>query len=217
MSYFYDPELFPWTREFTHRHAELSSEIERACDQGMTPIYVSATEAIENAASEITRWSSLGLIFFTIRNSRLLSAMPLLSQMLRNVPNLVTANVLKLEGDTHIRPHGGYTPDVLRCHFGLRVPEPELCVLRVGPERRNWSEQGWLIFDDYIEHEVWHRGRKPRYVLLVDVVKPGVDFSPAMVAERFFRKTEGVRFDAILKTASTEDWLSWVEAGEFPR
>jgi aspartyl/asparaginyl beta-hydroxylase (cupin superfamily) len=43
--------------------------------------------------------------------------------------------------------------------------------MRVGNEIRSWEEGKCLIFDDTVEHEVWHRGVSPRAVLLVDFAR----------------------------------------------
>jgi hypothetical protein len=130
-----------------------------------------------------------------------------------------------LDGNTHIKTHGGYTPEVLRCHLGVIVPEPEACVMRVGDEERHWAERGWLVFDDYRWHEVWHRGTRSRTVLLIDVVRPGLDLSARQVADRFFGDgpirtpldpPTGYRYDSDLESvAPRERWREWVKVGRF--
>jgi aspartyl/asparaginyl beta-hydroxylase (cupin superfamily) len=79
------------------------------------------------------------------------------------------AGFSSLAPGTHIEPHTGFTNAVLRCHLGLVVPSG--CSMRVGSETREWTEGGVLVFDDTIEHEVWHRGTSPRVILLVDFLR----------------------------------------------
>ena len=43
--------------------------------------------------------------------------------------------------------------------------------MRVGSETREWKEGECLIFDDTVEHEVWHRGDRPRVILLLDFLR----------------------------------------------
>ena len=39
---------------------------------------------------------------------------------------------------------------------------------------RGWREGGLMVFDDSFEHEVWHRGKAPRAVLLFNFVPPWI-------------------------------------------
>jgi hypothetical protein len=213
---FFDASTFAWTRRFIERFDGLSAESSRYF-QHMTPLYPQHTESTDGKRLESAKWFARTLTFFTIRNGGLLKHMPLTAELLSHVPNLTSALLLKLEGGTHIRPHAGYTPDVVRCHLGLSVPEVADCVLRVADERRNWREREWLVFDDYLEHEVWHNGRQSRLVLLIDVVRPGVQLAPRDVAMRFFSEAPGTRFDDDLRSvAPPRTWLQWVEDGMFP-
>jgi hypothetical protein len=41
-------------------------------------------------------------------------------------------------------------------------------------DTRGEAQGGLLVFDDSFEHEVWHRGRAPRAVLLFNFVPPWV-------------------------------------------
>jgi beta-hydroxylase len=84
---------------------------------------------------------------------------------------MTTAGFSVLQPGAHILPHRGYTTEVLRCHLGIIVPVG--CSMRVGSETRNWEEGRCLVFDDTVEHEVWHCGNAPRVVLLVDFARSG--------------------------------------------
>ena len=213
---FYDPTAFEWTRLFIEHFDEVAAEAERE-SMAMTPLYVQSVETVDGQPSKAKRWFARTLTFFSIRNHAVLNLMPVTSRLLEEVPGCTSAVLLTLEGNTHIKPHGGYTPDVLRCHLGISVPEPGECVLRVADEHRSWREREWLVFDDYLEHEVWHRGTQSRLVLLVDVIKPGVARTAREVAERLFRRAEGTRFDRDLEVlAPAATWLEWLDAGAFP-
>lgn len=75
---------------------------------------------------------------------------------------------------THIKPHQGYSHQVLRTHLGLVVPPGPAgqVALRVGQEVRAWREGEWLLFDDTREHEAWNRSDQLRIVLLMDLRRP---------------------------------------------
>lgn len=213
---FYDSSIFPWTSAFLDAYADVRSEVERQA-QAMRPLYDIHTESIAGIPAKTHRWLASTLVFFTIRNNVVMSQMPKTSALLEQVPDLVTAVMLRMEGGTHLKAHRGYCPDVLRCHLGIVVPEPEACVLRVEDERRTWAEREWLVFDDYLEHEVWHRGTKPRTILLVDVVRPGRPLKPRDVARDVFSLKPGTRFDdELARVAPPEQWLEWLDMGQFP-
>jgi beta-hydroxylase len=111
-------------------------------------------------------WDVFGLWSFGTRLHENCDACPITTRTVEQVPGLTTAGFSILQPGTHIRPHEGYTGEVLRCHLGLVVPPG--CEMRVGTETRTWEEGECLVFDDTIEHEVWHRGETPRAVLLLD-------------------------------------------------
>jgi beta-hydroxylase len=212
---FFDAEAFEWTKPFLDGFSSLRAEIENQRSL-MTPMYPAVTQTLAGEKPKTHSWFTRTLVFFTIRNPGVLKEMPETARLLAQVPGLVSSTLVRLEPGTHLKPHCGYSPDVLRCHLGVVVPEPEACVLRVDREQRTWDEGKWLIFDDYLEHEVWHRGTKSRTILLLDVVRPGVDREPREIARRFFEGAPGTRFDEELEElAKRETWLEWLTAGEF--
>mmetsp|Transcript_45696 Transcript_45696/g.102303 ORF Transcript_45696/g.102303 Transcript_45696/m.102303 type:complete len:429 (-) Transcript_45696:85-1371(-) len=73
---------------------------------------------------------------------------------------------------THLRPHCGPTNMRLTCHLGLDIPEG--CSISCGGESRQWTEGKCIVFDDSFEHEVLHKGSKPRTVLLVNFWHPDI-------------------------------------------
>jgi aspartyl/asparaginyl beta-hydroxylase (cupin superfamily) len=212
---FFHPESFPWTEGFVENFDTVRREIEGQI-RGMTPVYPEYTEALSDKDSKRGLWFTSTMLFFTIKNQSVTRQMPQTWKLLEGVPGLVTAMLARMEGGVHLKAHCGYSPDTVRCHFGAIVPEPNEVILRVDTERRTWAPKQWLIFDDYLEHEVWHHGTKSRTVLLVDVVRPGVPKEPRRIAEDFFERVPGTRFDEQLESvAPAEKWLEWLRAGTF--
>ena len=82
------------------------------------------------------------------------------------VPGMRNAGFSLLRPGTHLYPHRGELPDVLRCHLALRVPAGDLG-LRGGGQTRVWQPGRCLIFDDTCEHTAWNRADGDRAVLLV--------------------------------------------------
>ena len=162
----------------------------------------------------IARWTSSSLLFYCIKNPAVINMLPKVNEMLTVIPGVVSATILSLKGGTHLPAHSGYSPLVLRAHLGILVPEPDKTVLRVGDEKRQWAEKEWMVFDDYLDHEVWHSGTKTRKVLSIDFVKPETGMTPREVAEHFFYRKEGARMDDfILDSAPLTIWKKLLERG----
>lgn len=95
---------------------------------------------------------------------------PQTTALLQQIPGIENAGFSRLAAGTEIRPHVGYTKQVLRLHLGLVTP-PD-CGLRVGSEVQHWRAGQCLVFDDTVEHEAWNRSSLDRVVLLVDFARP---------------------------------------------
>lgn len=75
---------------------------------------------------------------------------------------------------THFIPHCGPTNARLRVH--LCIKSAEGVHMEISGHSLHWEEGRCIVFDDSYEHEVWHRGREPRIVLIFDVWHP--DLTP---------------------------------------
>lgn len=96
---------------------------------------------------------------------------PTLSALIYNHDTLISsAGFSILRPGTIIKPHVGYTEDVLRCHLGIEVPAGN-CMLKVGDTSTKWQEGEVIIFDDTIEHEAWNKTNETRIVLLIDLFR----------------------------------------------
>jgi len=81
------------------------------------------------------------------------------------------AGYFQLLPGSRLKPHTGPVNFRLYCHLGLLVPEgPQLRVGAEPPQR--WTEGRTLCFDDSYDHEAWHDGSDPRYVLMVTFWHP---------------------------------------------
>lgn len=89
-------------------------------------------------------------------------------------PLVFNAGFSKMEPGALIKPHKGYTADVVRLHVGLIAPEPDpaVCGIQVGEQTRGWRPGELLMFDDTQTHSAWNRSGEARIVLLVDLLRP---------------------------------------------
>tara|TARA_B100001750_G_C15487808_1_gene589341 strand:+ start:637 stop:1572 length:936 start_codon:yes stop_codon:yes gene_type:complete len=79
-----------------------------------------------------------------------------------------------LSPGTHLLPHTGANNLRLRYHLGISVPESGLTKIRVGNETKSWEQDKCLILDDSFEHEVTHKGKEDRVIMLVDLWHPSL-------------------------------------------
>ena len=92
---------------------------------------------------------------------------------------------------THIIPHCGPTNARLRVH--LCICESQDAYIFVGGHELRWKEGECIMFDDSFEHEVWHRGRAPRIVLILDVWHPGLAPEEITTLSRVLSRDETIR------------------------
>ena len=95
---------------------------------------------------------------------------PFTTSVLQQITNLKVAGFSRLGAGAHIKPHKGYTDEVLRCHLGLVIPEGD-CALKVEETVYQWQEGKAFIFNDRLLHEAWNYTDSDRYVLLLDLYK----------------------------------------------
>lgn len=81
--------------------------------------------------------------------------------------HLRNAFISKIEPETVIRPHNGWTSDFLRIHLPV-VVDPE-CKITVGTHTQTWEEGKILSFMDGDMHSVKHLGTRDRVVVSVDI------------------------------------------------
>jgi aspartyl/asparaginyl beta-hydroxylase (cupin superfamily) len=84
----------------------------------------------------------------------------------------MTAQFSALRTGAHIPAHCGVSNAFLTVHLGLIVPEG--CRIRVGNEKREWSEGRGFVFDDSFEHEVWNEGDSRRIVFIARFYHPAL-------------------------------------------
>ncbi len=118
-----------------------------------------------------TGWDLYGLIAWGHVLSASQRACPATTALLTQIPGVQTAGFSRLRPGTHITPHCGWVTNVYRIHLGLVIPKN--CAMTVAGETKTWQEGRSLIFDDTSLHESWNRSQSNRFVLLLDVLRPG--------------------------------------------
>lgn len=169
----YEAEQFWFTVHLQSCYPQIRAEVDAVTDpagQGFLPV--------EEPLLDGGRWDQVILYEAGRRQERACALFPVTASVVEQIPEATTmgpgvVTLSWLEPGTHIVAHCGASNGQLRVHLGLRVPDG--ASLRVGEQVLRWQEGRCLVFDDSFEHEVWHRGSRPRLVLLLDVPHPGLD------------------------------------------
>lgn len=157
-----------------------------------------------------SKWHVFSFQFFGIKHPLNCSLCPKTYEILKQIPNLVSADFSYLPSHIFIKPHKGFTPMVLRAHLGLIIPND--CGIRVGDETRIWEEGKMLIFDDSFEHEAWNESKEDRFVLMLDIANPKWGYTAKEINTY---KIETLKDKFMLSVFPKEKWLYFLEKGEF--
>ena len=99
---------------------------------------------------------------------------PITVDILKSIPNLRTAGFSRLGPGTELKKHCGWAKlsnSVLRCHYGLVVPEGD-CFIYCNGEVQKQKNNEWLVFDDSKIHSASNCTSSDRIVLLLDLDRP---------------------------------------------
>lgn len=84
-----------------------------------------------------------------------------------HVPMHGAATFSRLAPRTHIQPHAGNEPGLLRMHLGLVIPQGN-CSIQVDGHVQSWQAGQALVFDDSFMHEAWNNTDQERVILIMD-------------------------------------------------
>ncbi len=164
-------------------------------------------------SGETDAWQVFSFLFFQMKNSSSGLMCPKTSEIIQQIPELISCDFSRLKKKTHLLPHKGYSKMVLRCHLPLVIPKHNTCRLRVENETQHWEEGKLLIFDDSYEHEAWNDSDEDRFVLLFDIPNPLWAYS----AEEISRyKIEHLDDPFLLQFATKEEWMIAFEHRQLP-
>lgn len=179
-----DHEAYPFLRTLEENTADILEELDNLL-YNEAAANVSFFEAWPEKDIYEGDWDVYGLYSFGKKLKKNCERCPKTTAIVESIPGMTTAGFSGLAPGTHIKPHVGYSGDVLRCHLGLVVPKHFVeynkrpkhslaagnCWLRVGNHVYQWEVGKAFVFDDTIEHEALNAGDRTRFVLLIDFRK----------------------------------------------
>jgi aspartyl/asparaginyl beta-hydroxylase (cupin superfamily) len=168
----------PWMAELEAAHSVIHAELAGLLDAkiAFTPYAQGADARYRQEKFDLVegsdRWSIYNLLE-PAAESNCPKTVELLQRWFRGeLGEPVTAQFSALRAGAHIPPHCGVSNVFLTAHLGLIVPQG--CRIRVGNEKRSWSEGRSFIFDDSFEHEVWNEGDSMRIVFIARFYHPSL-------------------------------------------
>lgn len=132
-------------------------------------------------------WSILPFIAFGIIVEKNCNKYPKLWDFISSISNVKIAILSKMGPRMKLKPHRGWgkhSNHVLRCHFGLKIPDENSCYISVSDEHptkiknnkqvevKYHSQDKWLIFDDSKWHYAENCTDEDRIVLILDIHRP---------------------------------------------
>jgi len=168
----------PWMAELEAAYPAIRAELAGLLDAkiAFTP-YAQGTDARYrqekfNLEEGSDRWSIYSLLD-PAAESHCPKTVALLRRWFRDeLGEPMTAQFSALRAGAHIPAHCGVSNAFLTAHLGLIVPQG--CRIRVGNEKRQWSEGRGFVFDDSFEHEVWNEGDSRRIVFIARFYHPAL-------------------------------------------
>jgi beta-hydroxylase len=171
---FYDPVEFRWVGPLEANWERIRAELEAVLAHRNALPNFQDISTDQYQLTDDDRWKTYFFYGYGFRSDANCARCPETTRLIEAVPGMQTAMFSILAPGKRIPAHDGPYKGVLRYHLGLMVPAGpvEQVGIRVGPETREWSEGGSLVFDDTYEHEAWNETDATRVVLFLDVVRP---------------------------------------------
>ena len=167
---FYPSENFSWTEKIESNWLEIRGELEAHLTSNTR---FEPTTAKNQYVNNHGAWKTMPLITWGVEFHKNIKCFPITTNILSQIPGLVSASFNLLENGSEIKQHFGETNASVRVHLGLNIPGvlPEVGI-KVNGTSCSWEEGKVLMFCDGFEHSAWNHSNQDRYILLLDVIRP---------------------------------------------
>lgn len=210
--FFYDASQFSFLKPLTDNFEAIQKELLQLIDSGQENQWMNTFPHYVES-EKYKAWKIFSFIFFNMKLPQHAKLCPKTAELIFSIPEILSCDYSYMNGETHVKPHKGYSRMVLRCHLPLIVPNVEKCALRVGNETKHWKEGELMIFDDSFEHEAWNKTTEKRIVLMFDIPNPLWGYSAYEISKY---KIENMDDPFLLAMKSKEEWIEAFHKGIFP-
>jgi len=212
---FFAPEkAFPFTQELKSHWQEIRDEFKSLHSDKLSTVSAWGNRLGLNPT---TAWTKFPMIFHGVKLEDHTNQCPRTIELIEKlIPRelLISAEFSVQNAGAIVALHNNFLfPEFVRLHLGLVVPvtDPNLVGMKVNGMMINWEEGRFICFDDTFPHEVWNRTEQLRAILIIDVLRPGLQASRAQVLKRHWNLMKallGQNFDNVEKDASKGGFMS---------
>jgi beta-hydroxylase len=165
-------EICPELSIFNKNYNQICFEVDQIVNQS----WIQWPE--KNLYENNKEWTVFPFYAFDTWNIDNCQKLPTITKLLIQIPNLKTALLSRTSPGTKLTPHRGWknlSNYIMRCHFGIYIPENKSSVHVIKDNReykQNHKNNSWLIFDDSELHWSENNSTQDRIILIVDVLRP---------------------------------------------
>lgn len=208
---FYDPESFPFLKTLADNTGIIRKELLQLIGEEKQKRWTSIFPEYVSSGNRDS-WRTFTFLFFCIRSLENAELCPETAALINAIPQIISCDYSRLNANTRIFPHKGFTKTILRCHLPLVVPDEKKCGIKVRNETRHWKEGELLVFDDSFEHEAWNDSDAERIVLMFDIPNPAWGYTAEEIAKY---KIENLEDEFLLSVFPKEKWLEMLRKKQF--
>ena len=195
---FYPDSLFCWAKELLLEAQNIKQELEnflardlsqdfvRPYLQGLPTDYQNLSELVNS-----TNWSAIDLYKDGQAQDEITAAFPKTNATLEKIPCYKLGDVpfeaffSILKAGQVIQPHYGQSNHSLTVHLPILIPGDGF--LEVNGEKRSWSEDELIIFDDNFLHSAVNKSDKDRIVLIFSIWHPNLTKNEQIAIQTAFK------------------------------
>ena len=208
-NFFYQKSEFPFLHDLEKNYEQILQELLELLNLNVKPFWMKTfpeyVESENKQAWRVFTFLLYGSLFYLMKSPKHAQLCPKTSELIFNIPQIISCDFSLLPAKTRINPHKGYSKMILRVHLPLIVPIGNLCGLKVGNEIHHWKEGELVIFDDSFVHEAWNDSNEPRVVLMFDIPNPRWGYTPEEISKY---KIEHMDDPFLLGLATKKEWMN---------
>eukprot|EP01041_Mallomonas_annulata_P009732 gene9732-20245_t len=165
----HDSKTFPWVDELEKKSSIIAAEL-KAVLKKEEELFKGDSRYMSTMGEG---WTAFRLQRLGEWNEANVQKFPESTQIVKSldIPLAVRGVMFaKQSSGSGVKPHSDGRNFILTCHLGLEIPKG--CWISVGGERREWIQNGAIIFDTSFSHETGNDSNESRYVMIIDFWHP---------------------------------------------
>jgi hypothetical protein len=176
----YEPDKFSVVKDLEDNFLTIKNEVAALSDK-----------SFHRESEQIVRqgnWDVYMLYEQGLKNEENCAALPTVASIVEQHSCIRKSGGLiylsRLGPQSTVAAHNGPVNYRLRLHLGIHIPIGD-CGMRVEDTVSAWQEGKCVVFDDFLEHEVWNRTDEERIVLLLDLWHPDLSSQECRALDTF--------------------------------